>query len=136
MAAWCASENLKGFAHWFTKQAAEEDKHARKFYDYILERGGKVLLAAIEAPKTSWKSPMELFENAYEHEKKVTELINGLYKAALDEKDNASQIFLQWYITEQVEEEANASEIVAELKMIGDSKGSLFMIDKKLAKRE
>jgi ferritin len=136
MSAWCTAGNLKGFAHWFTKQAGEEDKHANKFRQYVLDRGGRVKLAAIEAPKTEWKSALETFSDAYQHELKVTGLINDLYKTAVDEKDVASQVMLNWFITEQVEEEASTNEILELLKMIGDSKGSLFMVDKKLAKRE
>ena len=107
-----------------------------KFLHHIVERGGEVELKAIEAPPVKYGSMLKMFEEVLAHEKKVTTLINNLYEVALKEKDYASQIFLQWFITEQVEEEANASEIVAQLKMIGDkSVGGLFQLDHALGHR-
>ena len=136
MSAYSQSENFEGFAHWLKVQYEEETSHGMKFLHYIQERGGEVELKAIEAPPVKFGSMLKLFEEVLAHEKKVTALINNLYELALKEKDYASQIFLQWFINEQVEEEANATEIVAQLKMIGDkSVGGLFYLDKALGKR-
>ena len=136
MAAWFASENLSGFAHWMRKQASEEQAHAMKFYDYLIERGAKVALTAIDAPPASWKSPLAAFEEVSKHESKVTALIEGLAAQADELKDRATAVLLHWYINEQVEEEAHAVEIVAKLKMIKDSAGGLFQMDHHLGKRE
>ncbi len=136
MSAYSQAENYKGFAHWLKVQYEEETSHGMKFLNYIQERGGEVELKAIEAPPVKFGTMLKLFEEVLAHEKKVTALINNLYELALKEKDYASQIFLQWFINEQVEEEANASEIVAQLKMIGDkSVGGLFQLDHALGKR-
>ena len=136
MSAYSESENFKGFANWLKVQYDEETSHGMKFLQYIQERGGKVELKGIDAPPAKFGSMLELFEEVLVHEKKVTGLINKLYETAISEKDYASQIFLQWFISEQVEEEANATEIVAKLKMIGDkSPGGLFYLDKALGKR-
>ena len=136
MSAYSESENYKGFANWLKVQYEEETSHGMKFLHYIVERGGEVELKAIEAPPVKYGSMLKMFEEVLAHEKKVTALINNLYEVALKEKDYASQIFLQWFITEQVEEEANASEIVAQLKMIGDkSVGGLFQLDHALGHR-
>ena len=118
-------------------QYAEETSHGMKFSEQVVERGGEVELKAIDAPPVKYGSMLKLFEEVLTHEKKVTALINNLYEAALKEKDYASQIFLQWFISEQVEEEANAAEIVAQLKMIGDkSVGGLFQLDHALGHRK
>ncbi|MBN2445486.1 MAG: ferritin [Phycisphaerae bacterium] len=135
MSAWLENKGLKGMAHWMRMQADEEHVHALKFMDYVHERGGKVVLAAIDGPKTEWKSPLEVFAGAYEHECKVTGLINGLVDLALAEKDHATNAMLQWFVTEQVEEEAAAQEIVDRLKLAGDAGGMLFMIDRELGQR-
>ena len=135
MAAHCQDANLPGCAHWLRKQAAEEQTHAMKFYDHVFERNGKVVLEAIDKPPVSWASPLALFEEVLAHEQKVTSLINGLYEAAVKEKDFASQVMLHWFIEEQVEEEANATEIVANLKAIGDHGQGLFMLDRHLGER-
>lgn len=136
MSVYSESENFKGFANWLKVQYDEETSHGMKFIHYIHERGGEVALKAIEAPPAKFGSMLKLFEEVLAHEKKVTAMINKLYEVALAEKDYASQIFLQWFVNEQVEEEANATEIVAQLKMVGDkSVGGLFYIDKALGKR-
>jgi len=135
MAAYFEAENLPGFAQWMRVQFQEEQSHAIKFFDYILERGGKVELDAIAKPAVDFKSPLAVFEAAYEHEQKVTGLILGIYDKAVAEKDVASQIFLQWFVNEQVEEEKNASDIVDMLKKIGPSVGSLYQLDHRLGKR-
>ncbi|MEW6532910.1 MAG: ferritin [Thermodesulfobacteriota bacterium] len=135
MAAYFQSVNLLGFANWMRCQAQEELLHAMKFYTFILDRGGKVTLTAVEAPPVKWNSPLQPFEDAYAHEQKVTRLINGLVDLALQERDHAANAFLQWFVTEQVEEEASADGVVQQLKLAGDQGGGLFMIDKELGLR-
>jgi len=135
MSAHCEAENLPGFASWLKVQAQEEQGHAMKFYGYILDRGGKVTLQAIPQPPVDFTSPQEIFKQIYEHEQKVTALINAIYSVAVAEKDIASQIFLQWFINEQVEEEKNASQILDMLTKIGSSTGSLYQLDHRLGKR-
>ena len=136
MSAYCESINLPGFANWMRMQEQEEKMHAIKFYDFIHERGGRVILQAIDQPQSDFQSPLDVFEKTLEHEKKVTAMINNLYALAVQEKDYASQIFLQWFVTEQVEEEDNASQIIEMLKMVGDSHHGLWMLDKELAGRQ
>ncbi len=135
MSSYFESISFKGFANWMRAQAQEELSHAMKFYDYIIERGGKVSLEKIDAPQKEWASPLKIFEDTYKHEQKVTALINALVDLAISEKDHATNNMLQWFVAEQVEEEANASEILDQLKMIGDEKRSLFMIDRELGQR-
>jgi ferritin len=136
MAAYMETLSMKGFAHWLRLQSKEELAHGMKFYDYLIEAGGTVKLAAIDAPKTSWKSAGTVFDQVYAHEQKVTGLIHGLMDLAIKEKDHATTGFLSWFVKEQVEEEANASEIVAKVKTIGDIPGHLFWLDHELGKRE
>ena len=136
MKAWFESKGLKGMSHWMGHQAREEFFHTQKFYTFIIERGGKVNLTAIDAPAVDWASPLAVFENALAHEKKVTGLINDLVNLAKSESDHASDIFLQWFVTEQVEEESAADEIVQKLKLAGDSGPGLFMIDSELGQRQ
>jgi len=135
MAAYFESINLKGFANWMRVQTQEELVHAMKFYNFIIERGGKALLSAIEGPPTQWKSPLAVFEHAYKHEQKVTGLINNLVDLSIAEQDHATNNFLQWFVAEQVEEEASADEVVQKIKLIGDATGGLFMLDQELAQR-
>ena len=135
MAAYFEDKNLPGFAHWMRIQEAEEREHAMKFYDFILERGGRVNLKAIDAPKTEWKSTLEVAEEVAAHESKVTASIYALYEAALKEKGYPAQVMLQWFISEQVEEEKNAAEIVANLKLIEERGTAVMMLDHRLAKR-
>src|SRR5919202_4220379 len=135
MAAYCESENLPGFAQWMRAQSQEETEHAMKFYNFILDRNGRVALRGIEEPVVEFGSPLEVFERALEHEKKVTAMINGLYALALRENDYASQTFLQWFVTEQVEEEKNAGDVVETLRMIGDGSEALFLLDRELGQR-
>lgn len=136
MAANFAAQNWMGLAKWMTIQAKEEQGHAMKIYDYVLERGGRVVLEAIAKPPSEWATPLDAFKAAYAHEQKVTGMINDLVNQAIAEKDHATVAFLQWFVNEQVEEEANASLAVNQLTMIGDSKGSLFMFDHQMGKRE
>ena len=135
MSAHFAAQNWPGIAAWLKVQAKEENGHAMKLYEYLLERGGVVEFAAIEAPKREWKSALAAFQDVYAHELKITALLNDLLKTAKKEDDTATQIMLQ-YITEQVEEEANASVIVEQLKRIGDSTNGLFMFDHQIGKRK
>lgn len=127
--------SLPGFARWLRLQALEEQEHAMKLFDYLHERGGSVQLKAIDQPPAKWNSKLEIFQEVLEHEKKVTGLIHKLYELALKENDYATQIMLQWFITEQVEEEANASLIVDQLKMIDDHDTAVLVLDKNLGKR-
>ena len=135
MAAYFDSINLKGFAHWMRIQAKEELEHAMKFFEYIIERQGKVVLETIEAPTAKWKAPKDVFDNSYDHEMKVTESIHKLVEVADSKKDHATSIFLQWFVKEQVEEEASANEIRQKLQLIGSETGALFVLDGELAKR-
>ncbi len=127
--------SLDGFARWMEVQAIEELTHAMKFFNFVSERGGKVDLTAIEGPPTSWDSPLSVFEAVYKHEVKVTALIYNLVNIATEEKDHATANFLQWFITEQVEEETSADSLVQKLKLIGGEGGGLYMLDKELAQR-
>ena len=136
MAAYFEDKNLSGFANWMRVQADEEREHAMKFYDFILERGGRVSLKAIDAPKTDWTSSLEVAEEVAAHEAKVTASIYALYELALKEKDYPTQVMLQWFISEQVEEEKNAAEIVANLKLIEERSTAVFVLDKQLGKRK
>jgi ferritin len=136
MAAYCESVNLPGFARWMRMQAREEVEHAMKLYDFILDRGGRVLLQAMDQPVADFGSPLEVFEQALEHEQRVTAMINGLYGLAVKENDYASQTFLQWFVTEQVEEEKNAGDVVETLRMIGDGSEALFLLDRELGQRQ
>jgi len=135
MSAYFQSINLTGFAHWMRIQAREELAHALKFHDHVIERGGRVSLQAVEAPTAQWDSPLAAFEDAYRHEQKVTGLINQLVDEAVQTKDHATNNFLQWFVSEQVEEEASADAIVQRLKLVGGAPGGLFMIDHHLGQR-
>jgi ferritin len=122
-------------ANWMRIQAQEEHGHAMKFFDFVNERDGRVVLTQIEAPKTEWTSPLDVFEDTLAHEQKVTGLINDLVDLSLGEKDHASNTFLQWFVTEQVEEESTAKSIVDKLKLIGDNPVALYMLDGELGQR-
>ena len=135
MNAYFKSINLDGFANWMYYQAQEELTHGMKLYDFINQRGGRVNLLQIEAPPAQWNSPQAVFEATLEHEQKVTGLINDLVELALGEHDHATNIFLQWFVSEQVEEEENVTGVLEQLKLMGEAKGGLFMIDRELAKR-
>lgn len=136
MAAYFEAENWPGFANWMHIQAKEENSHAMKFYKYVFERGGRVVLDAIDAPPAEWKSPLAVFEEVYAHEMKVTALINDLLAVAKKEGDAATESMLKWFIDEQVEEEANALLIVEQLKRIKDSANGLFMMNHELGERK
>ncbi len=132
-AAYLESVNLSGFAAWMKTHAHEELTHGQKIFDYIQSRGGKVTLTAIESPKTEWKSPTEAVSDAYEHELKVTKMIDDLVELSRAQKDNASEAFLQWFVTEQVEEEEITLELLEKLKFVGDNKAALIALDRSLA---
>jgi ferritin len=135
MAAYFEEKNLPGFAHWMSLQSAEEREHAMKFYEHLVDRGGRVMLKAIAAPATDWPSNLNVFKEAQAHEAKVTQSIHNLYEQALAEKDFPAQVLLQWFITEQVEEEKNAAEIVSQLELIEARGTAVMMLDHRLAKR-
>ena len=135
MSAYYLTLNLPGFANWMRVQAQEELMHAMKFYDYVNSRGGAVGLKPIDGPPITWDSPTEPFADAYKHEQKVTSLINNLVNLAFDERDHATRMMLDWFVNEQVEEEANADAILRQLKLIGGEGNGLFMIDRELATR-
>ncbi|MBN2603158.1 MAG: ferritin [Candidatus Thermoplasmatota archaeon] len=135
MSTYFESISLGGFANWMRIQAQEEVAHAMRFYDYVVERGGRVKLMPIDSVKTDWKSPLDAFEETYKHEQKVTGLINDLVNTSTAEKDHATVNMLQWFVDEQVEEESSADEIVQKLKLIGKDGSGLFMIDRELAQR-
>ena len=126
---------LDGFANWFMVQYQEEMTHAMKIYNYINDHGAQVKLMEIKEPPAEFESPLDMFERTLEHEKFVTKSINDLVNLAMEEKDHATTIFLQWFITEQIEEEANDNAIISKLKLAGEDGSGLFMIDKELAAR-
>jgi ferritin len=135
MAAHFESENLSGFAKWMRVQTQEETAHAMKLFEYVGERGGKVTLKVIDAPPAQWKSPLAAFEASYKHEQFITDRINKLTELAAEQKDHATGVLLQWYIKEQVEEEASVDRIVRTLKATNEAPGALYMIDRELGQR-
>ncbi len=135
MSAWFETAGLAGMARWMQGQAAEEQGHAMRLFAFINERDGRVVLEAIEKPKAEWNSPLEVFEEAYQHEQKVTALIDGLVDLAAAEKDHATSNFLQWFVNEQVEEESTARTICDKLKLVGDHGPALLMVDAELGRR-
>jgi ferritin len=135
MSAYFETLSLPGFARWMRAQSQEEQAHAMKLFDYVNDRGGSVELQALDQPPGEFQSPLDVFEQALQHERKVTALIHQLYALALKESDYATQTLLQWFITEQVEEEKNAGQIVEELKMTGGQPSALLMLDRELAGR-
>jgi len=126
---------LAGFANWMRVQSMEETLHAYKFYDYVIERGGKVTLLPIDGPETEWATPLAAFEQVATHEQFVTSRINNLMDIAQELRDHATASFLQWYIDEQVEEEASAEAIIQKLRLVGDNPNGLFMVDQELGAR-
>ncbi len=136
MAAHFYAENLTGFASWMEIQAQEEMVHVMKLFKYVNDKGGKVTLGAIKAPPTKWDSPLAVMEATLKHEQKVTGLINKLVDLAIAESDHATNITLQWFVTEQIEEESAASDIVEKLKMIKNAPNGLIMMDRELGQRQ
>ena len=135
MSAYFEDKNLPGFANWMKVQYQEELTHALKIFDYINERGGRVILQPIEEVKTEWRDTVEVFEETLKHEQHVTGLINNLVNVAIEEKDHATNNMLQWFVSEQVEEEAAADEILQQLKMLQGKKEGVFMLDRELKQR-
>jgi ferritin len=126
---------LKGFANWFMVQYHEEMMHAMKLYEYMNLQGGRILLKPLQQPPSEFESPLDAFNKTLDHEQFITKSIDDLMELALAEKDHASQIFLQWYVTEQVEEESNDNEIISQLRIIRDDPNGLMMLDRELAAR-
>jgi len=135
MQAYFESLSLAGFANWMHVQTQEELFHATKMYNYINERGARVTLKAIEGPPAEWKSPLDAFEAVSKHEQKVTGLINELVNLAIEEKDHAANMFLQWFVKEQVEEEKSADDIVQKIKLMAEAPGGLYMVDNEMGQR-
>jgi ferritin len=135
MAAYFEAQNLDGIANWFYVQTQEEDFHSKKFFQYLLDRGGEIELKAVEKPEKDFKAPLNAFEAALKHEQFITSSINGLMDLAIKENDHSMRSFLQWYVDEQVEEEKNAEMIIAKLKLIGNDGNGLLNLDKELALR-
>jgi len=136
MSAHFEAQNLRGFAHWMRVQSQEEVSHALRIFDFVNDRGGRVVLQAIDKPPVEFKSPLDAFQNALTHERKVTGMIHKLYELAVKENDYPAQVMLQWFIEEQVEEEKSATEVVDQLKLIGDQGAGLFMLDRQLGERK
>ena len=135
MEAYFQAENMPGMASWMRVQTKEEVCHAMIMFAHVIERGGRVKLAAIDGPEVDWKSPLAVFEQAFAHEQQVTARINALVDTAIELKDHASNQFLQWFVTEQVEEEASASAVVGKLKLMQDAPGGLYQLDQELSTR-
>ncbi|AGN16669.1 MAG: ferritin [Methanobrevibacter boviskoreani] len=135
MAAYFKEENLDGFANWMTVQAQEERDHAMKLFDYIIRRGAKVTLTSIDEPQTEWDSPLAAFEHVLKHERYVTSLINNLVDLSIEQKDHATNNFLQWYVNEQVEEEENAMDNLGKLKLADGNPQVLYSLNEELATR-
>jgi ferritin len=135
MSAYMENANFKGFAHWMRVQAKEEVNHAMKLFDYVNDRNGRVTLRTLEQPPENFASVVATFEQALEHERKVTQMIHDLYGLAARENDYATQMALQWFITEQVEEEANATAVVDRLKIAGSDGAALLLLDRELGAR-
>ncbi|MBK7350390.1 MAG: ferritin [Gemmatimonadetes bacterium] len=135
MAAWMEDQNLPGFAAWLRLQAREESTHAMKIFDHLIDRGCRVELQPLAGPPTDFKSSLHIFQEVKKHEEKVTKSINDLYGLALDDRDYASQVFIQWFITEQVEEEKNSSQVLESVRRVGDNQAALVMLDRELGSR-
>ena len=136
MAAYFEAANFEGFAKWMFKQATEEQVHGKKMFDFLIDRGVKVVLQAIQQPPADFASPAAVFEMAWEHEQKVTALINGIADQADKVNDRPAKVFIQWFISEQVEEEKNASRILDLIKKIPPNSGAIYQLDHQLGKRE
>ena len=136
MVAYAQQIGLSGLSHWMHLQSTEETGHAMKLFEYVNDRGGRVVLEAIPQPPSKFKSPQDMFGQALQHEQEVTQGIHELYQMAKNEGDHATEVQMQWFIQEQVEEEKTFSEIAERLKMIGDQPASLFIIDRELRARQ
>lgn len=135
MAAWCEAEGLRGFSHWMRLQSVEENVHVMKFFDFVLDRGGRVEFLELAAPQREWASPLDVFQAALDHEREVSGYINELMDAVIDARDHAANVFLQWFVQEQVEEEASVADIVSRLELVGEDGRGILLIDQELAAR-
>ena len=135
MSAWFEDRSLSGFGNWMRVQAEEETFHAMKMFDYVIERGGRVVLESIQQPESDWESPLSVIEAVLKHEELVTGLINDMVDISMDVRDHAGTYFLQWYVEEQVEEEANVGTLLDRMKMIADDSAGMFALDMEMAKR-
>jgi ferritin len=135
MSAYCEAANLPGLAQWMRAQAREEVNHAMKIFDHLLDRGGLIQLQPIGKPPASFASPREVFEQAHRHEQEVTASINRVYGLAVDERDFASRVFLDWFVQEQVEEEKTSGLLAEQLRMVGEDRPGLLMLDRELSQR-
>lgn len=136
MSAYCESRNFPGFASWLRRQSEEELVHAMKLLDYMLDRGGRVVLESIDRPPSEFGTLLEVFEELLEHEREVTGMINSLYDLALSQNDHATAVALHWFIEEQVEEEKSAEEVVEKLKLAADNGAALMILDAELGSRQ
>ena len=136
MSAHCEGKSFRGFAHWLRIQAQEETAHAMKFVSFLLDRGGRLELAEIAAPPADFGISTQVFEKILDHEKRITSTIESLFELSRGEKDYASEITLQWYVTEQVEEESNVGQILDQLRAVGEQGGGVWYLDSKMGKRE
>lgn len=135
MAAWMEDQTLPGFAAWLRQQAREESSHAMKIFNHLIDRGCRVRLQPLHGPVTDFTAPLDVFENVKKHEESVTRSINELYGLAVQDKDYASQVFLEWFITEQVEEERNSSHVLESVRRVEDNQAALVMLDRELGQR-
>ncbi len=135
MAAYLSQNNLSGFSNWMKVQFEEEQSHANKLFQYILDRGGNVKLEEISKPKNKWNNIIDVFEDILKHEQYITSRINELVDIAMSEKDHATVALMQWYVSEQVEEEATVSDILDQLKLIEGKGSGLFMLDREAKQR-
>jgi ferritin len=135
MAAYFEELNLRGFAHWMRQQSGEETIHQMKFYDFIIERRGRVALAGLQTPPKDWKSPLDAFEASLQHEQHITACINSLMDLALKENDHATNSFLKWFVDEQVEEESNVDAVIQDLRRVEGNPSGLFLLDRELSQR-
>ena len=136
MTAWCESHGLPGFSNWMRRQAEEEHQHALKFFNFLLTRGGRVRLADIPAPDQDWDSPLAVFEAAQIHEAEVSQRINTLVDTVMSVRDHAANAFLQWFVNEQVEEEASVGDVVNRLRLVGSEGRGILLVDQELQQRE
>jgi ferritin len=135
MSAHFEAENLPGFAKWMRLQSQEEMNHAMRLFDYLNDRGARVVLQALAQPPAHYDSPLSVFEQAFQHEQKITSLIEQLHRRAGEHADSATQVMLHWFITEQVEEERNASQVVDQLRLAGENRAALLFLDRQLGAR-
>ena len=135
MSGYLATKNLSGFSNWMKVQFEEEQFHAMKLFQYIIDRGGRVELAIIDKPQSEWKGILDIFEDVQAHEEKVSALINNLVDVAMHEKDHATVNMLQWFVAEQVEEEASVSDLLDQLRLLGGQGSGLFLLDREAKQR-